>query len=89
MAIIILTNRLSFCVILAGVVMFSSLPCLPADELQDTVGLETTVTVSQGTSRKAVADAVSLVVGSSRNGLVGLCTEVAKIVKANAELVVG
>ncbi|XP_062518649.1 uncharacterized protein LOC134193824 [Corticium candelabrum] len=56
------------------------------DELQDTVGLETTVTVSQGTSRKAVADAVSLVVGSSRNGLVGLCTEVAKIVKANAEL---
>ena len=62
--------------------MFSSLSSI--DELTETVGSQAAISES---SQKAVSDAVALVVGSSRNGLVGLCTAVAKILKAKSELV--
>jgi hypothetical protein len=59
--------------------MFSS---SSIEELKDTVGSKAAEAES---SQKAVSDAVALVVGSSRNGLVGLCSAVAKILKAKAE----
>lgn len=58
-----------------------------ADELQSAVESDTAPSDLQDTSQKAVTDAVALVVGSSRRGLVGLCTAVAKILKTKLESV--